>query len=64
METAEESVGQVRKKQPDWFSDATDTLMPLVTAKQRAHCRFLQLQTTAAKREFRKQQKNCEEGCR
>ena len=57
METAEESVGRARKQQPDWFSDAIDTLTPLVTAKRRAHCRFLQLQTTAAKREFRKHQR-------
>ena len=55
METAEESVGWVRKKQPDWLSDANDTLMPLVTAKRRAHCRFLQLQTTAPKRELKHQ---------
>ena len=57
METAGESVGRARMKQLDWFSDTTDTLMPLVTAKRRAHCRFLQLQTTAAKRKFRKHQR-------
>ena len=56
METAEECVGRARKKQPDWFQDAVDTLMPLVAAKRRAHNRFLQTPTTAAKKEFRRRQ--------
>ena len=53
MKTAEECVGRARKKQPDWFSDAFDTLMPLV----RALCRFLQSGTTAHKKEFRRHQR-------
>ena len=57
METAEECVGRARKKQPDWFSDAFDMLMPLVTAKRRALCRFLQSGTTAHKKEFRRHQR-------
>ena len=31
--------------------------MPLVTAKRRAHCRFLQVHTVASKREFRRHQR-------
>ena len=57
METAEECVGRGEKKQPDWFSVAIDTIMPLITAKREAHCRFLQTHTTAAKKEFRKHQR-------
>ena len=41
VEAAEDclGLGWARKRQPDWFLDATDTLMPLVAAKRRAHCR-------------------------
>jgi len=34
VEAAEECVGRAGKKQPDWFLDAVDALMPLVAAKQ------------------------------
>ena len=57
MEAAEESVGRGRKRQPDSFSDANDTLMPLVTAKRRAYHRFLQTHATSDKREFRRTQR-------
>ena len=57
METAERCVGRSRKRQPDWFSDAIDTLMPLIIAKQRAYCKFLQSHTVEDKREFRPHQR-------
>ena len=41
----------------DWFLDAIDTLMPLVTAKRRAYCRFLHAHTTSSKKEFRQNQR-------
>ena len=46
METAEESLGRERKKQPDWFTEATDELTPLISAKQQAYCTFLQTPTS------------------
>ena len=52
-------MGRARRKQPDWFIDTTDTLMPLLAAKQHAHSRYLLSNSTAAKKEFRKP-KNCE----
>ena len=35
MTSAEEVIGHARKKQPDWFSDATDILTPLLDDKAR-----------------------------
>ena len=57
IETAEQCVGREWKKQPDWFYDAIDTLMPLVHAKQKAYCCFLKANTTAVKKEFRRYQR-------
>lgn len=39
MTSAEEIIGRARKKQPDWFIDATDILAPLLDNKARAHQR-------------------------
>ena len=47
-------VGYAKKKQPDWFIDATDILRPLLDDKARARQRYLQLQNSSAKREFRR----------
>ena len=38
---------------PDWFNNANDTLIPPVTAKWKAYCRFLQTYTLQDKKEFR-----------
>ena len=54
MESAEECIGRTKRKQPDWFLDSFATLMPLVTAKRKAHTRFLQNPTTAAKRKHQR----------
>jgi len=51
--SADESIGCARKKQPDWFIDATDVLAPLMDNKTKARQRHLQLQSSSAKREFR-----------
>ena len=45
--------GRARKKQPDWFTDAIDKLTPLLDDKAKARQRYLQLQSSSAKREFR-----------
>ena len=57
MESAEECIGHKKKKQPDWFLDSIDTLMPLVTAKREAHLKFLQTPTSTTRKEFRKHQR-------
>ena len=46
------AVGYAKKKQPDWFIDATDILRPLLDDKARARYRYLQLQNSSAKCEF------------
>ena len=40
-----------------WFIDATDILRPLLDDKARARQRYLQLQSSSAKREFRFRQR-------
>ena len=47
VEAAEDYLGRAGKRQPDWFLDFTDTLMPLVATKRRAHCRFLRNHNTS-----------------
>ena len=54
-EAADKSVGRGKKRQPDRFSDAINTLMPLVTANRRAYHRFLQ--THATSEELRRHQR-------
>ena len=46
-----------RKKQPDWFVEAADTLQPQLDAKKRAHDKVLQVDNTVNRREFRKHQR-------
>ena len=53
MTSADAAVGRAKKKQPDWFIDATDILTPLLDDKARARQRYLQLQSSSAKRKFR-----------
>ena len=57
LSSAEVAVGYAKKKQPDWFIDATDILRPLLHDKARARQRYLQLQSSFAKREFRFRQR-------
>ena len=47
-----EAIGRVRKKQPDWFIDATDVLAPLLDDKAKAHQRYLQSLSSSAKKAF------------
>ena len=56
MTTAEECIGRKTKRQPDWFIDLADTLMPLVNAKWSAHERYLKTNNASDKKEFRKHQ--------
>ena len=52
MTSADECIGCARKKQPDWFIDATDVLTPLLDNKANACQKYLQFQSASAKREF------------
>ena len=54
---AEEVVGRGRRKHPEWFEESSETLMPLVEAKNRAHQRVLQSNTIADRKEFRRHQR-------
>ena len=54
---AEAVVGRGRKKQPDWFVEAADTLQPLLDAKKRSHDKVLQANNTVNRREFWKYQR-------
>ena len=53
MTSAEEVIGHARKKQPDWFSDATDIHTPLLDDKARIRQRYLLSLCPAAKKVFR-----------
>ena len=50
-------MGRKRKKQPDWFVEAADTLQPQLDAKKRTHDKVLQVDNTVNRREFRKHQR-------
>ena len=53
---AEKSIGRARRKQPDWFLESVDKLMPLIKKKE-AHNRMLQSNSIASCKEFRKRQR-------
>ena len=42
MSAAEAVLGRGKKRQPDWFLESEDKLLPLLKAKQAAHNRLLQ----------------------
>ena len=50
-------MGLGRKKQPDWFVEAADTLQPLLDAKKRSHDKVLQANNNVNRREFQKHQR-------
>ena len=54
---AEAVVGHGRKKQPDWFVEAADTLQPLLDAKKRSRDEVLQANNTVNRREIWKHQR-------
>ena len=57
VSAGEAVVGHGRKKQPDWFLDAADTLQLLLDEKYAALDRFLQVNSMSAKKEFRRHQR-------
>ena len=53
VSAAEEVVGTGKRKQPDWFEDSKELLSPLIKAKDDAHLRMIQCNTSAKRKEFR-----------
>ena len=54
---AEESIGRGRRKQPEWFEESTEVLVPLVKAKNDAYATYLRENNQARKTEFRRHQR-------
>ena len=54
---AEESLGRVGKKQPEWFEANLVSLMPLIDAKNKARAKVMMSNTPANKRGFRQSQR-------
>ena len=50
MRTAEKCVRRERKRQPDWFTEAQDTLQPLLETKRQANNRVLHTNSITNKR--------------
>ena len=57
VSTAENTIGRGRRKQPEWFEENAEELLPLITAKNVAHHRLLSEGSVAAKKEFRRRQR-------
>ena len=58
MAASEETAGHGQsKKHRDWFVEASDTLQPLIDAKNAALNQFLQRQSVSANKEFRRHQR-------
>ena len=57
LQAEEEKVGRAKKTQPDWFSESSETLYSLIEAKNKAHKRMIQSNTTTNRKEFRKYQR-------
>ena len=47
----------MQQKQPDWFTESTNTLMPLIQKKNEAHERMLQNHSTKNRKELHRQQR-------
>ena len=57
LQAEEEKVGRAKKTQPDWFLESSETLYSLIEAKNKAHKRMIQSNTTTNRKEFRKYQR-------
>ena len=57
VSAAEEVVGRGKRKQPDWFEDSEEFLSPVIKAKDDAHLRMIQCNTSANRKEFRRHQR-------
>ena len=57
VSAAEETFGRERRKQPEWFTENNDKLVPLIEEKNRAFETFLRSPSLATKRSFRQLQR-------
>ena len=57
LKTGEETVGQARKTQPDWFLESSEVLHPLIEAKNRAHNHMLKSNSITSQKEFSRHQR-------
>ena len=53
----ESAIGRSSRRQPDWFAESIDILMPLVEAKNASQKRMLQTNSTADRKAFRRCQR-------
>ena len=57
LKTGEETVGQARKTQPDWFLESSEVLHLLIEAKNRAHNHMLKSNSITSQKEFSRHQR-------
>ena len=57
VNAAEETIGRGQRKNPEWFEENLDTLLPLIESKNQAHHRAIQSNSTADRKEFRRRQR-------
>ena len=57
MSAAEEVVGRGKRKQPGWLEDSEELMSPLIKAKDDAHLRMIQCNTSANRKKFRRHQR-------
>ena len=56
--SAEEAIGRGRRRQPEWFEESSELLVPLIKAKNKAHLNALRSNTVANRKEFRRHQRS------
>ena len=54
---AKKIIGRRKRKQPEWFEENVEVLMPLIEEKNDAHKRMLATNSVKARKEFRQQQR-------
>ena len=57
VSSAETSIGRGKRSDPEWFTESSETLNPLIEAKNKAHLKFLQIGTRSCRQRFRKCQR-------
>ena len=57
VNAAEKAIGRGRKKNPEWFEENFQTLVPLIECKNRAHRKVMQSNSTADQKKFRRCQR-------
>ena len=52
VSSAETSIGRGKRSDPEWFTESSETLNPLIEAKNKAHLKFLQIGTRSCRQRF------------